>query len=108
MVILKNNIILCLEERKMPRKKTEEVVDGIFMEPVPISLGDEVKIKYKGLLADAGAHKVYLHIGFGSGTWDNIEDIPMRKSKDGAWSAKIQASEPSSLNFCFRVCTELG
>lgn len=86
----------------MPRKRTEEVVDGIYMEPVPISLGDEVRIKYKGLLANAGANKIYLHVGFGSGAWDSIEDIPMRKTRDGAWSARIQVSQPSSLNFCFR------
>ena len=32
----------------MPRRKLEEVVDGIYMEPVPITVGDEVRLKYKG------------------------------------------------------------
>jgi len=86
----------------MPRKKTEEVVDGIFMEPVPITLGDEVKIRYKGLLAQAGANKVYLHLGYGNNEWKNVEDIPMRKLRDGSWSAKVRVNDPSSLNFCFR------
>ena len=86
----------------MPRKKTEEVVDGIFMEPVPITLGDEVRIRYKGLLGQSGANKVYLHMGYGANEWRNIEDIPMRKLRDGSWSATVQVSDPSSLNFCFR------
>ncbi|HOJ78085.1 MAG TPA: carbohydrate-binding protein [Bacillota bacterium] len=87
----------------MPRKKMEEVVNGVFLDPVPITLGDEVKIKYKGLLADAGANKIYLHAGFGhSGKWDKVLELPMKKTKDGGWSVKIQMTEPSSFNFCFR------
>ena len=86
----------------MPRKKIEEVADGIYMEPVPITLGEEVKIKYKGVLAEAGSNKIYLHVGYGTNEWEKIEDIPMRKTKDGGWSAKVHISEPSSINFCFR------
>jgi len=86
----------------MPKKMVEEVADGIFLEPTPITLGDEVKIKYKGLLAESAAAKVYLHAGYGHGAWEKVTDIPMKKGRDGAWSAKIQISEPSSFNFCFR------
>lgn len=86
----------------MPKKKTEEVVDGIFLDPVPITLGDEIKIKYKGLLADAGAGKIYLHAGYGHGEWQKVIDVPMKKTKDGAWSIKLQVEEASNFNFCFR------
>ncbi|TCL69376.1 putative carbohydrate-binding protein with starch-binding CBM53 [Hydrogenispora ethanolica] len=84
------------------KKKTEEVVDGIFLDPVPITLGDEVKIKYKGHLASAGADKVFLHAGYGSEQWNNVMDIPMKKTRDGGWTVSIQVEEPSNFNFCFR------
>jgi hypothetical protein len=87
----------------MPRKKAEEeVVDGIFLEPVPITLGEELKIKYKGVLADSPADKVYLHAGFGNEIWEKVLDVPMKKTKDGGWSVTIQVDEPSSFHFCFR------
>ena len=69
----------------MPRKKLEEMVDGIYMEPVPITLGEELKIKYKGLLAETGANKVYLHAGYGAEGWDKVMDLPMKKTRDGGW-----------------------
>lgn len=86
----------------MPRKKLEEVVDGIFLEPVPITLGDELKIKYKGALAESAAGKIYLHAGFGTEAWEKILDVPMKKTRDGGWSVTIPVDEPSNLNFCFR------
>ena len=84
------------------KKKVEEVVEGIYLDPVPITLGEEVKIKYKGQLAEKGADKVFLHAGYGNQGWENVMDIPMRKTRDGGWSVTVQVSEPSSFNFCFR------
>lgn len=86
----------------MPSKKLEEVVDGIYLEPVPITLGDELKIKYKGTLAESATGKIYLHAGFGSGEWEKILDVPMKKTRDGGWSVTIPVDEPSNFNFCFR------
>ena len=84
------------------RKKPVEVVDGIKIEPVPITLGDTVKIKYTGKLTKNGAKKIYLHAGFGYGAWEKISDIPMRKDKNGNWSASVDIDDPSRFNFCFR------
>lgn len=84
------------------KKKTEEVVDSIFLDPVPITLGDEVKIKYKGHLAASGADKIFLHAGYGNEQWGNVMDIPMKKTRDGGWSISVQVSEPANFNFCFR------
>jgi hypothetical protein len=86
----------------MPRKKLEEVVDGIYLEPVPITLGDELKIKYKGALAESATGKVYLHAGFGSEVWEKVLDVPMKKTRDGGWSVTVPVDEPSNFNFCFR------
>lgn len=85
----------------MPRKKLEEVAEGIYMEPVPITLGDEVRIKYKGLLAEANPGKVYLHAGYGP-NWEKLIDVPMKKGRDGSWSVSVSVDEPSNFNFCFR------
>ena len=85
----------------MPRKKLEEVVDGIYLEPIPITLGDEIKIKYKGLLADNGANEIYLHAGFGENSWEKIVDIAMDKTKDGGWLTKMNIDQSTSFNFCF-------
>lgn len=85
----------------MPGKKLEEVVDGIFMEPVPITLGDEVRLKYKGKLATAGATNLYLRSGYGFDEWTDVQDIKMKKGRDGSWSASIVVKDPTRLNFCF-------
>ena len=85
----------------MPRRKLEEVADGIFMDTVPITAGDEVRLKYKGLLAQSGARTIYLRTGYGTGTWEGVQDIPMRKGRDGSWAASLVVDNSSRLNFCF-------
>ena len=75
---------------------------GIAVEPTPITLGDELKIEYRGLLAQSGAEAVYLHYGFGPGDWRSIQEISMEKGTDGAWTAVVQAGERGRFSFCFR------
>ncbi len=75
---------------------------GIAVEPTPITLGDELKIEYRGLLAHSVAEPVYLHYGFGPGDWRFIQDIPMEKDPSGAWTAVVQAGETGRFSFCFR------
>lgn len=76
--------------------------DGIRVKPTPITLGDEFKIEYRGLLARAGAGKVILHCGYGPGDWRHVQDIEMEKNKEGAWTATVRATQPGRFNFCFR------
>ncbi len=75
---------------------------GIAVEPTPITLGDELKIEYRGLLAQSGAEAVYLHYGFGPGDWRFVQEIPMEKDSDGAWMTVVQAGEKGRFSFCFR------
>ncbi|NMB46359.1 MAG: carbohydrate-binding protein [Firmicutes bacterium] len=75
---------------------------GIDVEPTPITLGDELKIEYRGLLAASGAEAVYVHYGFGPGDWRFVQDIPMEKTPDGTWTAVVQAGEKGRFSFCFR------
>lgn len=88
----------------MPRK-LEEVADGIFIEPIPITAGETVRIKYKGRLSAGG--KVYMHMGFGRGNWQNVQDVPMRKTRDGGWTANVEVRTDTALNFCFRNDTNV-
>ena len=85
----------------MSKSKLQEVVDGIYMDPVPITVGDEVKLKYKGKLATAGANSIYLRAGYGFDQWTDVQDIKMRKGRDGSWSASLVVNDPTRLNFCF-------
>ena len=85
----------------MPRKKLEEVAEGIFMEPVPITLGEEDRIKYKSFLIERNVGKVYIHAGYGP-DWEKPIDLPMRKGRDGSWSVTLNVDQPSNFNFCFR------
>lgn len=70
--------------------------------PIPIAVGDEVKIEYNGRLAQSGADSIYLHYGFGPGDWRSVEDLPMEKNEDGAWAATVLASEAGEFSFCFK------
>ncbi|HEY8393130.1 MAG TPA: carbohydrate-binding protein [Capillibacterium sp.] len=85
----------------MPRRKLEEVVDGIYMEPVPITVGEEVRLKYKGILAKEGADSIYLRTGYGFEEWRDVQDIKMKKGRDGSWSASLVVTDATRFNFCF-------
>ncbi|MGE5558497.1 MAG: carbohydrate binding domain-containing protein [Bacillota bacterium] len=86
---------------KFEKMSAGEVVDHIIVEPVPITLGEKVKIKYDGPLSGEGAEKIYLRMGFGRGAWKEVADVPMRRDKNGKWSASVEAKDSSCLNFCF-------
>jgi len=76
--------------------------DGVMVKPTPITLGQEVTIRYKGLLAKSGADRLFLHYGYGPGPWRHVTEIAMDRQPDGSWIAQIRADEPGRLNFCFR------
>lgn len=75
---------------------------GIRVDPTPITLGDELKVEYRGLLVQSGAEEVYLHYGFGPGDWRYVQEVPMAMEADGTWSATVQAGEAGRFSFCFR------
>ncbi|HBV96772.1 MAG: hypothetical protein JL50_15670 [Peptococcaceae bacterium BICA1-7] len=75
-------------------------IHGVSVKPMTES-GREVKIRYKGLLAESGASGVLMHFGFGEQEgWKKVDSKQMEKTFDG-WEA-IVAMEDSQLNFCFR------
>ncbi len=46
-------------------QKDTHLTGGVSVSPMPITAGEEVTVKYNGLLAQSGADSVYLHAGFG-------------------------------------------
>ncbi|MCR4401432.1 MAG: carbohydrate-binding protein [Firmicutes bacterium] len=80
------------------------VDDGVYVSPTPITAGESVSVKYSGLLAKAGAEQVYLHMGYGVGTWNSVVDVPMTKVEPGTFEARVDLplEETSRFHFCFR------
>ena len=44
-----------------------EVAEGIYLEPVPVTLGDEIRIKYKGMLSKTGSGRSIFMPGLATG-----------------------------------------
>lgn len=85
-----------------PRATNDLEEFGIEVTPVPVTAGDEVTVRYSGLLAQNGASQIILHAGFGDNqAWQNIQDIPMQKKGPNTWEARLAVGTDSRLNFCF-------
>ena len=82
---------------------TTWVDDGVYVSPTPITAGENVSIKYNGLLAKSGAEQLTLRMGYGHAEWNGINDILMSKIEDQTFEAKIKIpiEECSRLQFCF-------
>jgi hypothetical protein len=76
--------------------------DKIEVAPVPVTAGETLTVKYRGDLA--GHHHggpLTMHLGYGYGTWANVQDVPMEKLPDGSWGAYVTVDSDSAVNFCF-------
>lgn len=69
--------------------------------PVPSRVGDRVKIKYHGLLTNAGADQVWLHTGYGANNWMDERDFPMNKVADG-FEQTVDIAREGQFSFCFK------
>lgn len=78
------------------------MVDGVALDPLPLTAGEELTILYSGRLADdTSGHQVYLHYGYGpSYQWHGVGDHPMERTGRG-WVARLHVGEPGWFNFCF-------
>jgi len=74
--------------------------NGIFISKQKITVGDEIIVGYKGLLASSGAKQVYMHVGYGE-TWEECEDIPMIFS-DGMFKVKLTVKKEGVLGIVFK------
>jgi len=88
--------------RKTAKEHAVRQEGPVEVEPVPITKGDTVSVRYDGILSQHGADQVFLHVGFGpTNYWTNVRDIPMEK-KGKMWEAKVPEVFHNRLNFCFK------
>lgn len=89
------------DENKL-KLMSENQIQGIAIDPLPATAGDEVTFLYNGLLAYSGAEEVYLHCGYGNNiSWDIVKDERMEWTGYG-WAKTIELDRDSRLNFCFK------
>ncbi len=74
---------------------------GLSISPVPSKVGESVRIRYHGLLAGSGADQVWLHTGYGTGSWQSTYDHRMDKTGN-EWEQNIKIDRDGQFNFCFK------
>lgn len=74
--------------------------NGIILSKKALHSGDKIGISYNGLLAQAGADSIFVHLGYGD-KWENSAFIPMKHELD-KFSAEIEIQEGKSLCICFK------
>ena len=76
--------------------------DGVVVDPVPITAGEEIVVYYNGLLSQSGADNVYLHCGYGDSTnWKAVQDMRMARTGWGFVKTLKAPEVGTRLNFCF-------
>lgn len=84
----------------MAKSKQVYSDNGVEVSKVPISVGDEITVKYSGLLVRSGAQQVYAHIGYGN-EWKEKALLPMEREED-IFKATIKVNHEESLNIAFK------
>ncbi len=74
--------------------------DRVSLEPGTPKKGQEVRIEYRGLLAQNGADTVWLR--YGNDGWEQVTDIPMERTPEGSFSCHTEAKGEREINFCFK------
>jgi hypothetical protein len=76
--------------------------DAIAVEPVPITPGERVIIRYKGFLSDGQAQDIYAHIGYGpNDNWQDVQDVKLQNSFNG-WQGTVDIKHGGRFNICFK------
>ncbi len=75
---------------------------GVYIDPIPPSLGSDVKIKYNGILSNKAIDSVTLCIGYGFKDKPfNQKEIQMQKESNG-FIAHFPIDASDTLNFYFK------
>lgn len=73
---------------------------SVYITPSEFTVGDKVKLVYKGSLYKNKSSQVIAHTGYGC-QWDNVSDITMSKTKNG-FEAELTIASTDSLNVVFK------
>ncbi|ADU73792.1 putative carbohydrate-binding protein with starch-binding CBM53 [Acetivibrio thermocellus AD2] len=84
----------------MARTKQVYADNGVELSKTTLTVGDEVTLYYKGLLAQSGADAIFAHIGYGE-NWEDKTFIPMQKEND-VFKATIKINHADDLNIAFK------
>ncbi|MDR3561703.1 MAG: carbohydrate-binding protein [Negativicutes bacterium] len=74
--------------------------NGVALSPAVPAKGETARVVYKGLLADSGADRVYVHVGFGD-DWKKTADYRMIRTEQG-FEAAIPVTTANTMNLCFK------
>ncbi|MBC7342106.1 MAG: carbohydrate-binding protein [Clostridia bacterium] len=89
------------EQNKLEKMRAANHPDGVTVDPIPASRGEEITVLYYGPLAQNGASQLWMHTGYGpANQWSEVKDLPMEKTGRG-WVAVVGADRGDRLNFCF-------
>lgn len=89
-------------EQKGPVSSVSEVEGGVTVAPVPVTFGEDIVVKYSGILAQSGADGIFLHMGYGPlDHWNYVTDLPLKKNGN-SWEVTFEVKDDNRLNFCFR------
>jgi hypothetical protein len=74
--------------------------NGVTISPAAPAKGDTARVVYSGLLAQNGANKLYVHVGFGDG-WRKTADYRMVKTDQG-FETDVPVALDATINMCFK------
>ncbi|MEW6770898.1 MAG: carbohydrate-binding protein [Bacillota bacterium] len=72
----------------------------VDISPSPAIRGREVLVRYKGLLAESGADRVFCHYGYDG--WNNPNTTEMRREPDGSFVTSLPVTGTNQINLCFK------
>ena len=90
------------DKPKLETMRSADYPQGVVVDPVPMSTGEEVTVLYHGLLEESGADQVWLHCGYGDAqNWHKVQDVKMEWTARG-WVKTFKLEDGSRLNICFK------
>ncbi|NLL69831.1 MAG: hypothetical protein GX238_01725 [Epulopiscium sp.] len=79
------------------------IQNGVAFSPCNTPIGNQLTVKYKGLLTQSGESEIYARIGYGndSNVWNDIQDIPLISSQDQDMEITLPLVENQVLHMAF-------
>lgn len=75
--------------------------NGILVSKDMLSIGDEIEVIYRGLLAENGADQVFLHGGYGN-EWKEKFFLPMKRGDELEFRTLLKLNKSGELHITFK------